>query len=117
LSFISCSARAREIPERVEYKNLRISATWTPSGRHTAPTVRRVMYTTQTSYSLSRLFSELVDGTSARGDAFILNTGDVGLLRSLDKLSASDASTSVNDGATIAAHALHGRQRPSTLER
>jgi hypothetical protein len=65
------------------------------------------MYTTQTSYSLSRLFSELVDGTSARGDAFILNTGDVGLLRSLEKLSASEASTSVNEGATIAAHALH----------
>jgi len=65
------------------------------------------MYTAQTSHSLSRLFSELVDGTSGRGDAFILNTGDVGLLRSLDKLSASDASASVNEGATIAAHALH----------
>jgi hypothetical protein len=65
------------------------------------------MYTTQTSYSLSRLFSELVDGTSGRGDAFILNTGDVGLLRSLEKLSASEASTSANEGATIAAHALH----------
>jgi hypothetical protein len=65
------------------------------------------MYTTETSHSLSRLFLELVDGTSGRGEAFILNTGDVGLLRSLEKLSATDASTSVNDGATIAAHAQH----------
>jgi len=65
------------------------------------------MYTTKTSHSLSRFFSELVDGTSGRGEAFILNTGDVGLLRSLETLSASDASTSVNEGATIAAHALH----------
>jgi hypothetical protein len=65
------------------------------------------MYTTETSQSLSRLFLELVDGTSGRGEAFVLNTGDVGLLRSLEKLSASDASASVNEGATIAAHVLH----------
>jgi hypothetical protein len=39
----------------------------------------------------------------------VLNTGDVGLLRSLDKLSAADASRAVNDGATIAAHAQHVR--------
>jgi hypothetical protein len=57
---------------------------------------------------LTRLFSELVDG--AAGDAaFILNSGDIGLLRSLDKISAADASRSVNDGATIAAHAPHVR--------
>jgi hypothetical protein len=57
--------------------------------------------------SLTRLFSELVDGGSGRNANFILNTGDVGLLHSLDKLSAAAASRSVNDGATIAAHALH----------
>ena len=56
-----------------------------------------------------RLFSELVDGASDRGGAFVLNTGDAGLLRSLDKLSAAEASRSVNGGATIAAHAQHLR--------
>ena len=56
---------------------------------------------------LAGLFSELADGPPGRGAAFILNTGDVGLLRSLDKLSAGAASRSVHDGATIAAHARH----------
>ena len=74
------------------------------------------MYTTETSRALSRLFSELVDGTSG-GDAFVLNTGDVGLLRSLEKLSAADASTSVNEGATIAAHAQHVRYGLSLMNR
>jgi hypothetical protein len=67
------------------------------------------MHTKDVASSLTKLFSELVDGTSDRGEAFILNSGDVGLLRSLDKLSATDASRSVNDGATIAAHAQHVR--------
>ena len=75
------------------------------------------MYTTQASRAVSRLFSELVEGTSDRGQAFILNTGDVGLLRSLEKLSADDASTSVNDGATIAAHAQHVRYGLSLMNR
>ena len=56
---------------------------------------------------LSRLFSELVDGPA--GAAFVLNTGDIGLLRSLDRLSESEASQSVDGGATIAAHAQHLR--------
>ena len=59
--------------------------------------------------SLVTLFSELVDGAPARGDAFMLNSGDPGLLRSLDMLSAADASESVHGGATIAAHAQHVR--------
>jgi hypothetical protein len=75
------------------------------------------MYQTETSQALTRLFSELVDGTSERGAAFILNTGDVGLLRSLDKLSAADASTSANQGATIAAHAQHVRYGLSLMNR
>jgi hypothetical protein len=61
------------------------------------------------SASLARLFSELVHGARGTGDAFILNTGDLGLLRSLDSLSADDASHSSHDGATIAAHAQHVR--------
>lgn len=74
------------------------------------------MYTTETSRAVSRLFSELVDGTSGR-DCFILNRGDVGLLRSLDTLSAADASKSVNEGATIAAHAQHVRYGLSLMNR
>ena len=75
------------------------------------------MYTTETSRALSRLFSELVDGTSGRGNAFVLNTDDIGLLRSLEKLSAADASRSVNEGATIAAHAQHVRYGLSLMNR
>jgi hypothetical protein len=66
------------------------------------------MRTTEIGSVLGRLFSELVDGAAPSG-AFILNTGDIGLLRSLEKISAADASRSVNDGATIAAHAQHLR--------
>jgi hypothetical protein len=67
------------------------------------------MQTTEPGPVLATLFSELVDGAAAGGGAFILNSGDVGLLQSLDKLSAADASRAVNDGATIAAHAEHVR--------
>src|SRR3954471_15761068 len=65
------------------------------------------MRTTDVSAALALLFAELVDGTSGKQGAFILNSGDLGLLRSIDKISAADASRSVNGGATIAAHALH----------
>ena len=67
------------------------------------------MRTTELAPVLVRLFSELVDGAASDGNAFILNSGDAGLLRSLEKISAVDASRSVNDGATIAAHAQHVR--------
>jgi hypothetical protein len=67
------------------------------------------MNTTDSSPALRRLFSELVDGANNPKGGFILNTGDIGLLKSLEKLSAADASRSVNDGATIAAHAQHVR--------
>src|SRR5207302_3897078 len=76
-----------------------------------------MMQIANVSPSLTKLFSELVDGASDSGSHFILNTGDVGLLRSLDKLSAADASRSVNDGATIAAHALHLRYGLSLMNR
>ena len=75
------------------------------------------MQTTDIARPLGLLFSELVDGVPGRGNAFILNTGDAGLLRSLDKLSAADASRSVNDGATIAAHAQHVRYGLSLMNR
>jgi hypothetical protein len=57
---------------------------------------------------LANLFAELVDGPAGNG-AYMLNSGDVGFLRSLDRLSADEASRSANDGATIAAHSQHAR--------
>jgi hypothetical protein len=75
------------------------------------------MRTTDTSPILARLFSELIDGAVNPGGAFILNSGDIGLLRSLDKLSAAEASRSANDGATIAAHAQHVRYGLSLMNR
>lgn len=64
------------------------------------------MLTNDISPALARVFSELTAGTAPPG-GYVLNRGDAGLLRSLDTLSASDASRNVNGGATIAAHALH----------
>jgi hypothetical protein len=75
------------------------------------------MRTAEVGPVLARLFSELVDGAAADGSAFILNSGDLGLLESLDKLSAAEASRSVNDGATIAAHAQHVRYGLSLMNR
>jgi hypothetical protein len=66
------------------------------------------MYTAELAHAVSRLFSELVSGPSPKS-GFVLNTGDAGLLASLDKLSAGDASRSANGGATIAAHTQHVR--------
>src|SRR5919106_4866150 len=76
-----------------------------------------LMRTTETSPALTRLFSELIDGAASETGAFILNSGDVGLLRSLDKITAADASRSVNGGATIAAHAQHLRYGLSLMNR
>ena len=74
------------------------------------------MNTKDVNSALTRLFSELVDGASPDG-GFVLNRGDLGLLRSLDKLSAAEASRAVNDGATIAAHAQHLRYGLSLMNR
>lgn len=57
--------------------------------------------------SLSILFAELTEGPPP-GPAFMLNSGDPGLLRSLDPLSAEAASRSSGTGsASIAAHVDH----------
>jgi hypothetical protein len=57
--------------------------------------------------SLALLFAELIDGPPP-GAAYMLNSGDVGLLRSLDRLSAEAASRpSAHGGASIAAHVDH----------
>src|SRR5215211_2494427 len=74
------------------------------------------MQTAELSPTLAQLFAELVNGTRD-GGAFILNSGDAGLLRSLEKLSAAEASQSVNEGATIAAHARHVQYGLSLMNR
>ena len=75
------------------------------------------MNTNESSAALARLFAELIDGAVGDAGAFILNSGDQGLLRSLDKLSPDAASRSVNGGATIAAHAQHLRYGLSLMNR
>jgi hypothetical protein len=75
------------------------------------------MNTSGINTQLARLFGELVTGANETGGAFILNSGDIGLLRSIDKLSAADASSSVNGGATIAAHVQHERYGLSLMNR
>ena len=66
---------------------------------------------------VARLFAELTRGADSSGQNFIVNTGDVGMMRSLEKLSASEASASSNGGATIAAHAQHVRYGLSLMNR
>lgn len=67
------------------------------------------MHTAESANALAHLFTELVDGVKSSSGGFMLNTGDAGLLASLDRLTAADASRSTNGGATIAAHAQHVR--------
>ena len=74
-------------------------------------------YTEDVASILVTLWNELVDGPSGLLGAFMLNSGDVGLLRSLDALSADEASRSSNNGATIAAHAQHVRFGLSLMNR
>jgi len=58
--------------------------------------------------TLVTLFSELVEGAPSSG-AYMLNAGDPGLLRSLEKLSATAASSLTATGSSIAAHVDHVR--------
>lgn len=74
------------------------------------------MNTADIAPTLALLFVELAEGASPRG-AFMLNSGDAGLLRSLDMLSADEASQSSNGGATIAAHAAHLQYGLSLMNR
>jgi hypothetical protein len=75
------------------------------------------VHTNESSAALFGLFSELIDGAAGQQGAFILNSGDVGLLRSLDRITAAEASRSVGNGATIAAHAQHLRYGLSLMNR
>lgn len=67
--------------------------------------------------SLGTLFQELVEGPPSR-EAYMLNGGDVGLVRSLDTLSAEAASAvPAAGGASIAAHVDHIRYGLSLMNR
>lgn len=57
---------------------------------------------------LATLFRELVDGVP-RGPSYMINIGDIGLLGSLDKISAADASHIHDGGTSIAAQVDHIR--------
>ena len=66
--------------------------------------------------TLPTLFAELIDG-APQAEAYMLNRGDAGLLRSLDKLSATAASAPTPHGSTIAAHVDHLRYGLSLMNR
>jgi hypothetical protein len=67
--------------------------------------------------SVAAVFQELAFG-SASDAAWVLNPGDDGLLRSLDKLSATAASARASDGGpSIAAHVDHLRYGLELLNR
>jgi hypothetical protein len=72
---------------------------------------------TQLASALATVFAELVEGAPTGGGAYVLNSGDAGMLGSLDRLSAHDASRSSHGGATIAAHAQHVRYGLSLMNR
>jgi hypothetical protein len=74
------------------------------------------MNTGTISSALVALASELTQGTAPTG-GFVLNKEDVGLVGSLDHLSAAQASHSAHGGATIAAHADHVAYGLSLLNR
>jgi hypothetical protein len=66
--------------------------------------------------TLPTLFAELIDGAS-QSEAYMLNRSDAGLLRSLDKLSATAASAPTPHGSSIAAHVEHLRYGLSLMNR
>ena len=74
------------------------------------------MNTSEIAPSLTTLFVELVEGTRAP-DAYMLNQGDPGLLRSLDTLDAAAASRVNGSGSSIAAHVDHVRYGLSLFNR
>ena len=76
------------------------------------------MNTHEISDTLSVLMRELVHGSpDPKFGTYILNRGDVGLLDSLEKLSAPAASVSHAGGGTIASHVDHLRYGLSLLNR
>lgn len=75
------------------------------------------MDTASFSSLLLTIFNELVHGSpDPKATTYVLNQGDTGLLASLDRLSATAASTSRN-GPSVAAHVDHLRYGLSLLNR
>ena len=74
------------------------------------------MNTREVAKTLATLFSELADGAPASG-AYILNAGDEGLVRSLDKITSVEASARTATGSSIAAHVEHVRYGLSLMNR
>jgi hypothetical protein len=74
------------------------------------------MNTHELNNTLTTLFAELVDG-APRTVAYMLNVNDLGLLRSLDRLSAGAASSADGGRASIAAHGEHLRYGLSLMNR
>ena len=74
------------------------------------------MRTDELTKTLENLFGELMHGVSGMG-GFMLNVGDRGLLRSLEQLSAAEASALTRTGSSIAAHVDHVRYGLSLLNR
>jgi hypothetical protein len=66
--------------------------------------------------ALETLLRELSDGP-APGAAWILNPGDPGLLSSLDRLPAAEASLIPKGGSSVAAHVDHLRYGMELLNR
>lgn len=74
------------------------------------------MRTDELTKTLEILFSELMHGVSGQG-GFMLNVGDHGMLRSLERLSAAEASAPTRTGSSIAAHVDHVRYGLSLMNR
>jgi hypothetical protein len=74
------------------------------------------MRTDELTRTLETLFSELMHGVSGKG-GFMLNVGDHGLLRSLERLTAAEASALTRTGSSIAAHVDHVRYGLSLMNR
>jgi len=65
--------------------------------------------------ALRTILAEMLHGPTASG--YLLNHNDVGILRSLDRLSAQAASATHGGGASIAAHVDHLRYGLSLMNR
>jgi hypothetical protein len=66
--------------------------------------------------SVATLLRELTHGAAPTG-GYVLNKGDAGLLASLERLSAVEASSAAHGGATIAAHVAHVSYGVSLMNR
>lgn len=74
------------------------------------------MNTAETARTLTTVFEELTHGAPETG-GFVLNRGDVGLLRALDALPAEAASRIHGDSSSVAAHVEHLRYGLSLMNR